>query len=80
LLAKSSLGEAIMILKQSIFAVFTGLMLASYPAGAQVSGALEACKARCEQQACQATRVSKGECALRCATRCKEIGSKKKKS
>jgi hypothetical protein len=55
-------------------------MLGCCPAVAQVSGAAEACTARCEQQACQTARISKGECRLRCATRCKEVGSKKKKS
>jgi hypothetical protein len=67
-----------MIIRQSIFAAFAALMLASTPAGAQTSGANEACKARCEQRACQATRVSKGECALQCARRCKEAGRKKR--
>ena len=69
-----------MIIRQSILAAFVGLMLGCCPAMAQVSGAAEACTARCEQQACQTARISKGECRLRCATRCKEVGSKKKKS
>ena len=69
-----------MIIRQSILAAFAGLMLTSCPTVAQVSGGLEACTARCEQRACQAARTSKGECRLRCATRCKEAGSKKKKS
>ena len=74
------LGEAIMIIRQSSLAAFAGLMLGACPAVAQVSSASEACTARCEQQACQTARISKGECRLRCATRCKEVGSKKKKS
>jgi hypothetical protein len=67
-----------MIVRQSILAAFAGLMLACCPAVAQVSGGLEACTARCEQRSCQTARISKGECRLKCATRCKEVGSKKK--
>ena len=69
-----------MIIRQSILAAFAALMLGSGPAVAQVSGAVETCSARCEQQACQTSRISKGECRLRCATRCKEFANKKKKS
>jgi hypothetical protein len=69
-----------MIIRLSMVAVFAGLVLTSYPASAQVPGASEACKTRCEQQACQATRLSKGECMLRCTSRCKDASSKKKKS
>ena len=68
-----------MIMRQSILAVFAALMLGCCPAVAQVSGGLEACTAQCEQRSCQTARTSKGECRLRCASRCKEAGSKKKK-
>lgn len=60
-----------------LIAVFGLLVAASSPTSAQVPGASAACKARCEQF-CQSTRLSKGECMLRCTGRCADSGKKKK--
>lgn len=58
-----------MITRWAAFVSVLGLLLMSNPAGAQAPGASPACKAGCEQR-CQGTRLSKGECLLRCTNAC----------
>jgi hypothetical protein len=60
-----------------ILVAVLGVLLLPGSASAQAPGASEACKSACEQR-CQGTRLSKGECLLRCTSRCPSANKKKK--
>ena len=61
----------------SVLVAVLGMLLLPHSVSAQAPGASESCKSTCEQR-CQGTRLSKGECLLRCTSRCPSANKKKK--
>ena len=59
-------------------AVFGFVLAAPHTAAAQAPGASPVCMAHCETVCKSITRVSKGECMLKCTGRCRDGGKKKK--